>query len=261
LVKIAKIRQRFFRLKNKHPRGETVNPYITLFMIVSLLTSLIGPAHISPNSFPIQSNNSITSATVSDVTETPTLDWPYPPPGETPTDEPITTATTLPPTATPTLTPTEGQPYPPPGETQTAEPTETVTPTSPPTVTLTPTATSTVVIPPIPQGITLSFAAHHYKPGEIILIDWKIDTPEGNTPGANWKIQLNLPAGWEPVDITLGTFDPQTNQLVIPITLLHGKVSLTTDQNSGNEKNSCDFIRWRNAINGHIAARPGSIFC
>lgn len=159
----------------------------------------------SPNNFPTNSNKSISSAEISDVSETPTPDWPYPPPGETSTVEPTITETL---------------------ETPSPETTLTVTPT----LSITPTG----IIPPAANEITLTIDAHHYKPGDVLQISWKIRTTDGNEPGEDWKLQISLPSGWEPTDIGAGIFDPQTGQLTFPVTTLQGKISINTRLDTGD---------------------------
>ncbi len=77
--------------------------------------------------------------------------------------------------------------------------------------------------------------AHHYKPGETVLVDWQVDTTGSNRPGENWKIRMVLPSDWRPVDVGMGTFDPVENHFEFAISSLHGKIPILTSADSGDE--------------------------
>lgn len=205
-----------------------MNVYATIIIIVSMLLSSVNPFYNQLSNSSGSSQNVIIPDNQGDVTPTPTSEWPYPPPEETATAEPTITET-------PTSTSTPDWPYPPPEETPTPAPTATATETPTPQATISPSSTPTEDTPATPKGITLSIDAQHYRPGETVLIKWTIDTTEGNRPGENWKISLTLPTSWEPIDLDEGLFDPLTWQLDIPVSSLHGKVSVTTSINSGDE--------------------------
>jgi len=170
-----------------------MNPTVTLFIIVALITSLVGPSRVNASVLVKRSNQPPVVAALDEPTPTPTPTleeaYPYPPPGG---EIPATPDPT--PTATATEIPIEKLPPQP-----TATETPAVEPEPQPTATETPETEVDLHCRVSDERVNLKVDAEPaiYLPGKPIKISWKI-CGYAQIKDAEAEIVFTIPTGVAP---------------------------------------------------------------